>query len=116
MSENNMNDGKHIMELGKQDLIFTRDCFADEDGLALKLTPQFLHCWKEVTKDVNYQKEFHTYILKALVMHYEKSMKVTKDEWDTDKMASIACLLDNMKRTLFQSQTNIMGFCEEDNQ
>jgi len=105
-----MLDGKHIMKLGKEDLVFTKDSFSDDGGLALQLTPQFMYCWKEVTKGVAYQKQFDTYVLKALVMHYERSHRIEKYDLDSDRVSSIACLVCEIKDTLFKSQTKLFGF------
>ena len=110
MSEDKMLDGRRIMKLGKEDMIFTRDSFADDEGLALQLTQQFMYCWNQVTKGVNYQKDFDTYILKALMMHYERSHRIEKYDLDSDRVSSIACLVCEMKDTLFISQTKLFGF------
>lgn len=103
------------MECGKEDLIFHRECYEEDGYLYLQLTDQFKRCWEEVIEGKNYQIDFDTYILKALVLHYERALKIKKEDWDTDRMSGISCLLRDMKNNLFESQTKITLFEGEQN-
>ena len=102
--------GKDYMVMGKEDLIFKRESFEEDGLLYLQLTDQFRRCWEETIEGKNYQKNFDTYILKALVLHYERVLKIQKKDWDTDRMSGISCLLKDMKNSLFECQTKISLF------
>lgn len=105
-----MNSGYEYMVNGIQDMIFTRDSHKCGNELALELTREFIWCFRSITQGKVYQKDFDTYVLKAMIFHYERSLKIEKQVQDSDRMSGIAVLLVQCKEQLMIKQTSISDF------
>ena len=107
-----MGEGYRIMQNGIKDMIFTKASHKDGDELALELTREFIWCFRKVTENEVYQNDFDTYVLKAMILHYERSLKIPKADQDSDRMSGIACLLVQLKDRLGTLQTSISNYDE----
>lgn len=106
--------GKDYMVMGKEDLIFKSKSFHKDGFCYLEITDMFKRCWQDTIKGNNYQKDFDTFVAKALALHYERVLKIQKKDWNKDRMSGIGVLLCKMKGTLFEGQMKITLFDEEE--
>ena len=104
-----MEKGSDYLDVGKKALVFTKESHVDGDYLMLELTPQFIQTWKHTINGHQYQKDFRKYILLALMKH-----NLHHYNMDDDTIIGLACVIDNMKETLFKNQMTMNQFEEGD--
>jgi len=91
--------GQKAMYWGKEDGIFTMDSYAEGGYLYYRLTDAFRERLRGCYFVIGYEcaDKFEVAYREAIIQHYREVLDIKGDSWDTDRMASIMCLISNMK-------------------